>query len=86
MASAAGRSGPTWSAVLADREFATLWVAYALSLAGDQLARVALAVLVFDATGSPAVTALAYAVTFLPWLVGGPLLAGLGDRYPAAPC
>lgn len=82
MASAAGRSGSTWSSVLADREFATLWVAYALSLAGDQLARVALAVLVFDATGSPAVTALAYAVTFLPWLVGGPLLAGLGDRYP----
>lgn len=82
MAARAGRSGATWSSVLADREFATLWLAYALSLAGDQLARVALAVLVFDATGSPAVTALAYAVTFLPWLIGGPLLAGLGDRYP----
>ncbi|HZB47907.1 MAG TPA: MFS transporter, partial [Mycobacteriales bacterium] len=82
MAPSTGRSGSTWSAVLADREFATLWLAYALSLAGDQLARVALAVLVFDATGSAAATALAYAVTFLPWLVGGPLLAGLGDRYP----
>ncbi len=82
MVSRAGRSGSTWSSVLADREYATLWLAYALSLAGDQLARVALAVLVFDATGSPAATALAYAVTFLPWLVGGPLLAGLGDRYP----
>jgi MFS family permease len=82
MVSRAGRPGATWSSVLADREFATLWLAYALSLAGDQLARVALAVLVFDATGSPAATALAYAVTFLPWLVGGPLLAGLGDRYP----
>ena len=82
MVSSRGRSGAAWSSVLSDREFAALWLAYALSLAGDQLARVALAVLVFDATGSPAATALAYAVTFLPWLVGGPLLAGLGDRYP----
>ena len=82
MASPPGRRRSTWLSVLADREFAVLWLAYALSMAGDQLARVALAVLVFDATGSAAATALAYAVTFLPWLVGGPLLAGLGDRYP----
>lgn len=77
-----GRPRSSWSAVFADREYVALWLAYALSLGGDQLARVALAVLVFEATGSPAATALAYAVTFLPWLVGGPLLAGLGDRYP----
>jgi len=82
MASTSGRPRSPWSAVLADREYSTLWLAYALSLAGDQLARVALAVLVFDSTGSAVATALVYAVTFLPWLVGGPLLAGLGDRYP----
>jgi MFS family permease len=82
MAASPGRPRSSWLSVLADREYAALWLAYALSLGGDQLARVALAVLVFDATGSPAATALAYAVTFLPWLVGGPLLAGLGDRYP----
>lgn len=82
MAASPGRPRSSWSSVLADREYVALWLAYALSLAGDQLARIALAVLVFDATGSPAATALAYAVTFLPWLVGGPLLAGLGDRYP----
>lgn len=82
MAASPDRPRSSWSAILADREYSALWLAYALSLAGDQLARVALAVLVFDATGSPIATALAYAVTFLPWLVGGPLLAGLGDRYP----
>lgn len=82
MAAPTGRPRSAWSSVLADREYAALWLAYALSLAGDQLARVALAVLVFEATGSAAATALAYAVSFLPWLVGGPLLAGLGDRYP----
>jgi MFS family permease len=82
MAAPAGRRRSPWSAVLADREYGALWAAYALSLAGDQLARVALAFLVFDATGSALATAGAYAITFLPWLIGGPLLAGLGDRYP----
>lgn len=82
MARSEGRLAPTWRSVLAHREYAALWVAYALSLAGDQLARVAIAVLVYDATGSALATAGAYAITFLPWLVGGPLLAGLGDRYP----
>ena len=48
---------------------------------GDQLARVALAILVFRETGSALITALVYALTFLPYL-GGLLLAGLADRRP----
>jgi MFS family permease len=64
------------------REFRTLWTAYALSVAGDQLAAVALTVLVFNRTGSPAWAALTYALTFLPDLLGGPLLAGLADLFP----
>ncbi|HEY2701478.1 MAG TPA: MFS transporter [Pseudonocardiaceae bacterium] len=64
------------------REFRTLWTAYALSVGGDQLAAVALSVLVFNRTGSPAWAALTYALTFLPDLLGGPLLAGLADRFP----
>lgn len=59
-----------------------MWLAQLVSLVGDQLARVALAVLVFDRTGSPLLTGLVYALTFLPWLIGGPVLAGLADRYP----
>ncbi|HEV8165635.1 MAG TPA: MFS transporter, partial [Actinomycetota bacterium] len=54
----------------------------AISLTGDQLARVAIATLVFSETGSAFLTALIYAVTYLPWLVGGPLLGGLADRLP----
>ena len=42
----------------------------------------ALAVLVFDQTGSALLAGLALAVTLLPGVVGGPLLAGLADRYP----
>jgi MFS family permease len=76
------RSAPTSRArVLADREYRGLWVALALSLAGDQLAQVALAVLVFTTTGSAVATAGTYALTIIPALLGGPLLSGLGDRY-----
>jgi len=42
---------------------------------------VALAVLVFQRTGSAALTGAAYAATFLPYLVG-PSLAGAADRRP----
>jgi MFS family permease len=59
-----------------------LFTAHVISVVGDQLARVALVVLVYDRTGSAAFSALAYALTFLPALIGGPLLAGLADRYP----
>lgn len=68
--------------VFAVGEFRVLFVTHLVSIAGDQLARVALAVLVFDRTGSPALAALTYALTLIPELAGGPLLAGLADRYP----
>jgi MFS family permease len=68
--------------VLRVREFRALWIADAQSAAGDQLARVALSLLVFERTSSSALTALTYALTFLPALVGGALLSGVADRYP----
>jgi MFS family permease len=67
--------------VFAVGEFRALFTAQVLSVAGDQLARVALSLLVFDRTHSAALTALTYALTFLPDLIGGPLLSGLADRY-----
>ena len=72
----------TFGAVCAVGEFRVLWLADVLSLLGDQLARVALAVLVFGRTRSALLTGLVYALSFLPALVGGPLLAGLADRLP----
>jgi MFS family permease len=62
-------------------EFRVLWAAELFSVAGDQLARVALAVLVYGRTGSAVWSAVAYALTFLPALLGGVLLSGLADRY-----
>ena len=64
------------------REFQALWFAQVFSIAGDQLARVALTLLVYARTGSALLTAFTYALTFLPDLIGGPLLSGIADRYP----
>lgn len=72
----------TWRSLFAVVEFRALWAAQTVSLLGDQLARVAVAWLVFDRTRSTLLTAVVYAMTFLPWVVGGPLLGGLADRYP----
>src|SRR5262245_22233453 len=63
-------------------EFRYLWTAELLSVAGDQLARVALAVLVYARTSSASLTALTYALTFVPSLLGGLLLSDLADRFP----
>lgn len=71
----------TFRDVFSVRQFRALWLAQILSVAGDRLALVALAVLVFSRTNSPLMTAATYAVSYLPWLIGGLLLSGLADRY-----
>jgi MFS family permease len=68
--------------VFAVGEFRALWLAYLASVAGDQLALVAVTVLVYDRTHSALLAALAYTAGFLPWVVGGITLARLADRYP----
>jgi predicted MFS family arabinose efflux permease len=73
--------GDGLGAVFRVPEFRVVWGAELLSIAGDQLARVALAVLVFGRTGSAIWASTTYALTFLPALLGGVLLSGLADRY-----
>jgi MFS family permease len=68
--------------LLRNLEFRTMSIAQFFSLAGDQMARVALSVIVFDRTSSALEAAIAYALTFVPAALGGPLLAGLADRRP----
>jgi MFS family permease len=82
VAEAAAARRATFRDVFAIGEFRWLWVAYLMSIAGDQLALVALTVLVYARTGSPLATAAAYTVGFLPWLIGGTTLAKLADRFP----
>ncbi|HEX6346189.1 MFS transporter [Umezawaea sp.] len=75
-------AGSGFRAAFGVAEFRVLWCASLASVVGDQLARLALSVLVFQRTGSPAWTALTYALTMLPGLLSGVLLTGLADRYP----
>ena len=63
-------------------EFRALWLAQILSVAGDQLARVALTLLVFDRTHSALLAAVTFAASVVPTFVGGIVLAGLADRLP----
>jgi len=51
-------------------------------VAGDQLARVALTLLVFARTGSALLAALTFAASVVPTFVGGLTLSGLADRFP----
>ncbi|MFF5704823.1 MFS transporter [Streptomyces sp. NPDC012794] len=65
------------------REFRAVFAAHLLSLLGVVIAEISLTVLVYRATGSPLMSALTFALGFLPHALGGTLLAPLADRYPA---
>ena len=73
---------PGYRAVLANTEFRALWFAHVTSMLGDQLTRIALAAIVLSRTGSVTLSALSFATTYLPWLLGGPLLSLFADRCP----
>jgi hypothetical protein len=72
----------TFGAVFAVGEFRALWLAQALSVAGDQLARVALTLLVYDRTHSALLAAVTFAASVVPAFIGGFALSGLADRLP----
>lgn len=85
MKRAAHRETPpraTFRQVLALREFRALYAARLLSLVGDQMTRIALAVAVYSQSKSPLLASATFASSFLPYLVAGPVLSTLGDRFP----
>ena len=63
-------------------EYRPLFGSQVLATIGEQLARLALTVLVYQRTGSPLLSAMTFAISYLPWVVGGPVLAALADRLP----
>jgi predicted MFS family arabinose efflux permease len=77
-----GAAQATFGEVFAVGEFRSLWLAQILSVAGDQLARVALTLLVFERTGSSLLAAVTFAASVVPTFVGGIALSGLADRWP----
>lgn len=78
----ASTSRRNYASLLRDREYAGLLLTTIVSVVGDQLARVALVVLVYERTSSPFLSSATYAATFLPVVIGAPLLGGFADRLP----
>ncbi|MEU4221474.1 MFS transporter [Actinoplanes sp. NPDC026623] len=71
----------TYRDVFAVPEFRVLLGTFALLLISESVKMLALSVLVYAGTGSPALAALAYAAGFLPQALGGTLLLSLADRW-----
>ena len=69
--------------VLGVAEFRAIFAADIVSLLGTVVAAVALTVLVYQQTRSPALAASVMALSFLPYLIGGALLGAAADRLPA---
>lgn len=73
---------PGYRDLFAVREYTALWAAQLLSILGDQFARVALTVLVYQRTRSPLLAAVTFAASVLPMLAGGLLLGWMADVWP----
>ncbi|MDQ3337465.1 MAG: MFS transporter [Myxococcota bacterium] len=65
----------------ANRDFRRLFIATAISLAGDWFSFVAVADLVIQLTGRPGSAAFVYAATVLPVFLASPLAGAVADRY-----
>ena len=72
----------TYRDVFRVREYRAVFLADVLSLLGDQIAAVALALLLYAGSGSTLLAALGYATAFVPWMIGGPVLAAWAERLP----
>jgi MFS family permease len=72
----------TFREVLASGEYRALYLASALSWFGDYVARAAITALVYQRTGSVAASAATFAISYVPWLGFGPILAALAERLP----
>jgi hypothetical protein len=70
----------TFLDTLRNREFRAIYIAQALSMLGNQLALVSVALLLYSRTHSALLSALTYAVGYAPWVLGGPVLAAYADR------
>lgn len=82
-ATPAARAGAvTFRDVFGVGEYRAIYLALIANWVGDYLARAAITVLVYQQTRSVLLSAASFAISYLPWIVGGPLLATLAERYP----
>ncbi|HEX5542838.1 MAG TPA: MFS transporter [Micromonospora sp.] len=70
----------TFREVFGEPEYRAVYGATVLSWVGDYMTKAAVTILVYQQTESVALSAGAFAISYLPWLVGGPFLATLAER------
>jgi MFS family permease len=71
----------TYRQVFAVPEFRTLLAGFAIFLVSETVQMLALSVLIYTATGSALLAALAYVAGFLPQALGGTTLLAVADRW-----
>jgi len=64
------------------REYRAIYLSLVVNWLGDYLARAAIVTLVYQRSESVLLSAASFAISYLPWIVGGPVLAALAERYP----
>jgi MFS family permease len=67
--------------VFSVREYRALYFSLLVNWMGDYLSKAAITVLVYQQSRSVLLSAAAFAVSFLPWVIGGTLLSALAERY-----
>ena len=72
----------TFREVLAVREYRAVLSSLLVNWLGDYLSKAAVTVLVYQQSESVLWSATAFAVSFLPWIIGGTVLSALAERYP----
>jgi MFS family permease len=72
----------TFRDVFAIGEYRAVYFSLVVNWVGDYLSRAAITVLVYQQSKSVLLSAAAFAISFLPWVVGGPVLSALADRFP----
>ncbi len=72
----------TFRDLFAVREYRAVYFSLVVNWLGDYLARAAIMVLVYQQSQSVLLSAASFAISYLPWIVGGPVLAALAERYP----
>lgn len=73
---------PSYAQVLRAPAYLPVFLAQSLSTWGDYIARITIAAVVFERTGSAFATAATFAVSLLPTIFGRVLLSPIADRIP----
>lgn len=75
-----GNTHTTYREVFSNRAFSIIYIARLVSISVETLRTVAVSILVFDLTGSAALSAITYGISFVPQLFGAVFFGSLADR------